>query len=178
MATGHGKRGRPPKFGRPGRLLAFTVPDDVREWLETIHHDPGWALVSLFDAATANTKSSRPPREIPAAEIALLAGRRGLIVVNRDVMPPIPGVSLIPLSDTQAFLALEPGKGLADIELLVIDALEDATSADSRRALAGLRDMLRQWRRDPHWQFESRAIVVAERREPETKARKAKASAR
>ncbi len=85
MSIGTGKRGRPPKFGRPGRLLAFTVPDDVREWLETVHHDPGWALVSLFEAATASSKPSRTVREIPSAEIALLVGRRGLIVVNRDL---------------------------------------------------------------------------------------------
>ena len=67
------KRGRPPKFGRPGRLLAFTVPDDVRAWLESIHPDPGWALVSLFEGATASRVSAHPERPTPTAEIALLS---------------------------------------------------------------------------------------------------------
>ena len=159
------KRGRPPKFGRPGRLLAFTVPDDVREWLERIHPDPGWALVTLFEGATHADQPAATPRPTPVAEIALLARRRGLIVVNRREMPPISGVVLIPLSDTQAFLALEPGRGLADIELGVIDAIDEGQAGDGRRALEEFRDELRRWRKDPQWHFEPRTIVVAERRE-------------
>ena len=161
------KRGRPPKFGRPGRLLAFTVPDDVREWLESIHPDPGWALVALFEGATASRRRAGELRAVPVAEIALLAKRRGLIVVNREAIPAIPGVALIPLSDTQAFLALDPGRGLADIELAVIDALEEAAAGASRRALAELRDLLRGWRHDPQWAFEPRTILVAEHRDPD-----------
>ena len=162
------KRGRPPKFGRPGRLLAFTVPDDVRAWLASIHPDPGWALVSLFDGATLSDAQRHPPKPTPVAEIALLARRRGLILVNRREIPAIAGVVLIPLSETQAFLALEPGKGLADIELSVIDAIGEAPSTDGRRSLEAFRDLLREWRKDPQWRFESRAIVVAERREIES----------
>jgi hypothetical protein len=165
------KRGRPPKFGRPGRLLAFTVPDDVREWLESVHPDPGWALVALFEAATAPRRASGEVRPAPVAEIALLAGRRGLIVVDRKAVPAIPGVALIPLSDTQAFLALEPGRGLADVELAVIDALEEGQLVEGRAALSKLRDLLRKWRNDPLWHFEPRTVVVAESRDHQERGR-------
>ena len=44
-------RGRPLKFGRPARLLALTLPDDVVKGLRRIHPDPGWAIVSLYEKA-------------------------------------------------------------------------------------------------------------------------------
>ena len=157
------KRGRPPKYGRPGRLLACTVPDDVREWLGTIHPDPGWALVSLFEGAT-DVAHPQPQRPLPAAQVALLVKRRGLIVVNRAVIPAIPGVVLIPLSKTQAFLTLDSGRGLADIELAVIDALDGAMTPENRQALEEFRELLRAWRKDPAWRFEPRTIVLAEHR--------------
>ncbi len=92
-------------------------------------------------------------------------------MVNRDVIPAIPGVALIPLSEAQALLALDPGRGLADIELGVIDALEEAAPGPGRRALAELRALLRGWRNDPQWTFEPRTIVVAERCDADTTAR-------
>jgi hypothetical protein len=76
----------------------------------------------------------------------------------------MPGVSLIPLADGRAFLALEHGKGVADLELFVLDRLDDPRVADlERTALNKLRQLLKQWRQEGI-RFESRSIVVAQHR--------------
>jgi hypothetical protein len=152
------RRGRPPKFGRPATLLTLTLPDDVIAWLKSLHRDPAWAVVRLFERA------NRRPREAPAlAELVQLPERRALIMVNTKALSTLPGAAIIQLADGRGFLALEAGKGVADLELLVIDRLEAAgTTASEREALAALRERLRQWRKQGV-KFESRAIIVANR---------------
>jgi hypothetical protein len=154
-------RGRPPKFGRPSRLVALTLPEDVLARLKTIHPDAAWAIVRLVEGhdADGNGESAR-------VDIALFSGRRGLIVVDRDAFNRLPDVALIPLSESRAFLALGPGMGLADLELAVIDRIDEATDPSEQAALMELRSRLREWRADPEWAFEPRAIIVAERRVP------------
>ena len=66
------------------------------------------------------------------------------------------------MSDGSAFLALEPGKGVADLELLVLDRLDDQKiEPDERAALMELRALLKRWRQDG-LRFESRSIIVAQ----------------
>lgn len=101
------------------------------------------------------------------AELVGIADRRHLIVVNSAVVKRLPGVSIIPLNGNRAFLALEPGQGIADLELIVRDRLEDATVGGSeRQALEMLRTRLLKWRRDRTLRMHSRAIVVVERVAP------------
>src|SRR5205814_914451 len=40
------KRGRPPKFGRPSRLVALTLPTQVIRGLRKLHPDLAWAIVA------------------------------------------------------------------------------------------------------------------------------------
>jgi hypothetical protein len=76
----------------------------------------------------------------------------------------IPGIQIIPLSGNRAFLALEPGRGIADLELAVLDRLGDTSlSAREREALLHLRTLLGKWRHDDGLQVSSRAIIVVER---------------
>jgi hypothetical protein len=156
------KRGRPLKFGRSAELVALTLPHDVVSWLRTINEDPGWAIVRLFER---NAKGSRL-RELPraTAELVEVGRRRALIVVDHDSFTALPGVSMIPLSDGRSFLALEPGKGMADLEVAVVDRLEEAGLAEGERtALVELRRQLREWRLNPEIGFRTRSIIVAER---------------
>jgi hypothetical protein len=153
------KRGRPQKFGRAAQLISLTIPADVIDWLTTIDDDMGWALVKLYERATK-------PRGTDAAVAKLVRfpGDRALIVVRVDLFKDMPGVSLIPLADGRALLALEHGKGVADLELFVLDRLENPRIADlERTALNKLRQLLKQWRQEGI-RFESRSIVVADRR--------------
>ena len=75
------------------------------------------------------------------------------------------------LSDGRGFLALEPGKGYADLELAVVDRLDaPGVSPARRQQLAEIRKMLRDWRQTG-LRFEARSILVVERQEVGSKAR-------
>jgi hypothetical protein len=100
-----------------------------------------------------------------------IAERRSLIVVNRGEFTRLPGVTMVSASPTRAFLALEPGLGMSDLELALSDRLEDAGLDErERKALTRLRAQLRRWRRDRRLRFLTRAIIEVE--EPKLPARK------
>ena len=156
-------RGRPTKFGRPARIVALTLPDDVLAWLQSINSDPAWAVVSLFER-TQQRPSRRPPVETAPAELVQLPGRRALIVVQPDWFKRLRGVSTIPLADGRAFLALSNGHGMADLELAIVDRLDDTdVSSMERRTLEQLRTLFRGWRRTPRLSFQTRSIIVVDR---------------
>jgi hypothetical protein len=99
------------------------------------------------------------------AELVTIGEGRSLIVVNRKIFRLLPGVHIIPLSDTRAFLALEPGRGMSDLELAVVDRLDDESlPARERDGLSRLQGQLRQWRRDPRLSFNTRAIIEVHHR--------------
>jgi len=153
------KRGRPQKFGRAAQLISLTLPGDVIAWLATIDDDLGWALVKLYERAT-----KARPAQAEVAQLVRFPGDRALIIVRADLFKEMPGISLIPLSDGRAFLALETGKGVADLELIVIDRIDDPRVDNAERAaLNKLRLLLKQWRQEGI-RFESRSIVVAHHR--------------
>lgn len=154
------RRGRPPKFGRPSRVVALTLPHDVLDALRAIHSDPARAIVQLVEPALPRAKVAEPR---PPAELVALPGRRALIVVDPAVFKGLEGVSTIPLSDGRAFLALDGEAGVADLELAILDRLEDASvSRAARQALLTTRASLRDWRRAAHLTFRSKSIIVVE----------------
>jgi hypothetical protein len=160
-----GKRGRPPKFGRPGRVVALTLPAEVVLGLRKVNADLAWAIVTLFEkTAKTGRVSPRPSNE---AELVAVRATRSLIVVPRQLFTSLnlPGVSIIPLHDDRAFLALEPGRGMSDLVLAVDDRLAEASlDRPKAAALRRLRTQLRQWRSDPRLRCEARSIIVVERR--------------
>ena len=159
MTTAH-KRGRPLKFGRPTTLVTLSLPSDVVDWLRTIDPDPAWAVVKLFERATTKAAKVRADR---LADLVQLPGGRALILIKPEPFQNLKRVSIIPLADGRGFLALEPGLGVSDLELAVLDRLEAKTiPASEREALQHLRGLLKQWRQDGI-EFESRSIVVARR---------------
>lgn len=166
-ATSSVKRGRPLKFGRPTRPLSLSLPEDVVEWLASLDPDPAWAIVGLFERARQRT-SNKPGQP---AELVQLPGKRGLILVAPDAFDGLEGVSVIRLSDGRGFLALEAGKGYADLELAVADQMDAVgLSQERRRALGVIRQQLRDWRL-AGLKFESRSILVVDRQDVGTKAR-------
>jgi hypothetical protein len=141
-------------------VVAVTLPAEVVRGLRRINADLGWAIVTLFENEGTEHGSADP---VPDVELATVGPRRKLIVIRRSAFGSLPGVSIIPLSGDRAFLALEPGHGMADLELAAADRLEDESVPDAeRRALQELRQLLRLWRRDPALRFETRAIIVGE----------------
>jgi len=149
------KRGRPQKFGRAAQLISLTLPADVIEWLTSIDDDLGWAIVKLHERA------AKPRAKDDVAQLVRFPGDRALILVQAALFKDMPGVSLIALADGRAFLAMETGKGVADLELFVLDRLDDTkVDAAERAALNKLRLLLKHWRQEGI-RFESRSIVVA-----------------
>ena len=150
------KRGRPPKFGRAADLISLTLPQDVISWLQSIDDDLAWAIVKLHERATRARVA-----QIEAAQLVRFPGDRALILVRPELFAQLPAVSLIPLSDGRAFLALEPGKDAADLEAIIHGRLADSDATDEERAvLVRLSELLTQWR-DEGILFESRSIIVA-----------------
>jgi len=162
------KRGRPPKFGSPGQVIAVTLPRDVIRGLKRIHADLAWAIVRLFQK-----RSRRPALQRASSadsELVSIANARSLIVVNRDVFQELPGVNMIPLHGDRAFLALDPDAGVADLELAIVDRMgKREISSRERAALAELRTHLHRWRRDPGLRLRPRSIIVVERARARTR---------
>jgi hypothetical protein len=154
------RRGRPLKYGRPARIVTLTLPDDVIGWLEGIDDDLAWAVVKLHERSARGVR--RKTNSI--ADLVQLPGQRALILVQPEPFKRLKGVSIIPLADGRGFLALDANRGVADLELAVLDRLDIPTiGASEREALSVLRTKLKQWRLDGI-EFESRAIIVARRR--------------
>jgi hypothetical protein len=163
QAAAKRRRGRPSKFGRPSRVVALTLPEDAIDRLRRVHRDLGWAIVKLLDKEP-RAVSTRGEEAQPDVELVTVADRRSLIVVNREIIRNLPGVNIIPLSGTRAFLALDIDRGMSDLELAVTDRLGDpAIERQERRALEKLRAQLTTWRRDRGLHFHTRAIIVVER---------------
>jgi hypothetical protein len=153
-------RGRPLKFGRPSRTVTLTLPDDAVEWLQSLHEDPAWAIVGLFERARRPARTSLHA----VAELVQLPGRRGLILVRPELLRHVRGAAVVPLSDGRAFIALSGAGGAADLEVAILDRLESAdVTAAERSQLTEFRTQLRAWRHEG-LKFHPRSILVAERR--------------
>jgi len=77
---GNGKRGRPPKFGRRGRVVALTLPEEVVSGLQKINADLAWAIVTLFEKSSKRPAMSR--RAPDQADLVAVGGSRSSIVLS------------------------------------------------------------------------------------------------
>ena len=151
------RRGRPRKFDAPSRAVTLTLPETVIAALGTIHPDLSRAVVDL-------AKRRRPRNgQTTSAELAVF-GRRAIITV-----PPTPslaaqrGIELVPLPDGRALISLEQPASVADLELLLHDALEDRSLSDEdRRVFASVHDILRDARRSNDVSLMQRSIIMLE----------------
>ena len=151
------RRGRPHKFGRPSSLVTVTLPGNVVRRLRSVNRDLARAIVQVVESSATDGAGQRPD-----TELLPIADGQSLIVVNSTVIRSLPGVSIVALQGTRAFLALEPGRGVSDLELAVIDRLDETLDTRERQALKELRQMLKTWRHDPTLRFHSRAIIIVE----------------
>jgi hypothetical protein len=168
-------RGRPLKFGRPARLLALTLPHDVVQGLQRIHPDPAWAIVSLCEKL--GDKAPRPRRESgPHVELAKLSPDSALIVVDPQLIPSAPGVSVVPMAKGRAFLTFGEGRGLADLEVAVLDRLQQGKDSPAvRKQLTVLHRQIREWRRSRRLRFSTRSIIIVERVNQRRRGRRSRA---
>lgn len=155
------RRGRPLKFGRPGQSVTLTLPADVIDWLHTLHEDLAWAVVGLYERRSALKRLPAKPKAV--AELVQLPGRRALILVRPDLLRDVPGVAVVPLSDGRAFIALDAGSSVADLELALIDRIDaPGVTVERRSQLTEFRQIVREWRQQG-LRFQPRSILVVER---------------
>jgi hypothetical protein len=157
------QRGRPLKFGRPAQIVALTLPRDVLRGLRGIHPDPAWAIVSLYEKLM--NKGHRPRRQPRSSvELARLSDDSALIVVDPELIHSVPGVSVVPVAAGRAFLAFGEGRGLADLEVAVLDRLQNGKASPAvRKDLTVLHRQIRDWRRSRRLRFSTRSIIIVER---------------
>lgn len=155
------KRGRPQKYGQPARIVAITLPMHVVDRLRKIDDDLGWAIVSVVEKTQGRTTR----RLVPEAELVEVGGGQSLIAVDASIFRALPGVDIVPFSNNQAFLALQSGRGMADLELAVHDRLAELSPASRARApLRRLLTRLQTWRRSRALRFQTRSIILVSHR--------------
>lgn len=144
-------------------MLALTLPRDVLRGLRRIHPDLAWAIVSLYEKLV--DKGHRPRREPrPSVELARLSDESALIVVDPELIQSVPGVSVVPVAAGRAFLAFGEGRGLADLEVAVLDRLQTGKANPAvRKDLTALHRQIRDWRRSRRLRFSTRSIIIVER---------------
>lgn len=160
--------GRPPKFGRRGRQVTITLPEDLLERLRAQHLDLGRAIVELFEKPGV-LHSDAPVQLTEFGNGALI------LVPPASALRRLAGVELIPLSNGRAIIALDQPMSTSDLELTLIDALADQTFAASDRSIVtNVVDILREARTAPSVRLRQRTIIVVERNTATTRTRRAR----
>jgi hypothetical protein len=152
------RRGRPRKFEAPSRAVTLTLPEQVIEALGAIDADLSRAVVRLAQPEMAK-------RPHPPAELATF-GTRAVIVVNPTrTLEQHTGVHLIPLPDGRALISFDAPLTIADLELMIEDAIDDHRLSPSDQAVfKAIADLLRGARRSNTVQLRQRNIIVIESR--------------
>lgn len=154
------RRGRPRKFTVPSRPVTVTLPEHVLDALASVDVDLGRAIVRLAQPALAD-------RPHPAAELASF-GRHSVIVVRPSrTLERRTGVELLHLPDGRALISFDQTRTIPALELLIEDALEDATlPPDDRRIFEAIADILKNARRSDRVALLQRNVIVLESRKP------------
>lgn len=168
------RRGRPRKFGTPSRAVTLTLPETVIASLAALNPDLSRAIVGLA--------KRRPPTNGRApAELAVF-GRRAVITIRPTrSLEQRTGVHLVPLPDGRALISFDQPKTIAELELLLFDALDDPKlDSEDRKVFEGIGDILRQARRSHDVILRNRSIIVLESsdKRPRPVAQPAKAAGR
>jgi len=150
------RRGRPRKFTIPSRAVTLTLPERVIEALGAMDADLSRAVVRL-----AQPEIGKQPHA--PAELATF-GSRSVIVVNPSrTLERQPGVTLVHLPDGRALISFDETVTVADLELMMDDALEDkALSRGDREVFQAIAAILRSARRSDDTIVVQRNIIVVE----------------
>ena len=150
------RRGRPRKFDGPSRAVTLTLPETVISSLSQVDPDLSRAVVSLV-------KRGRHLNGVPPATLAIFGNRAVITVRPTKSLEKRIGVNLVPLPDGRALISFHQPKSIAELELLIYDALEDKSlSAEDRRVFEGIGTILRDARRSSDVSLNHRSIIVLE----------------
>jgi hypothetical protein len=136
--------------------VTLTLPERVIEALARVDADLGRAVVRLAQPELA--KAAHAPAELAAF------GRSAVIVVNPSrTLEQQTGVTLVHLPDGRALISFDQSMSIAQLELMIADALDGARLSSEDRAVFGaIGDILRTARRSPGTVLSQRNIIVVE----------------
>jgi hypothetical protein len=98
-----------------------------------------------------------------SVKLARLLDDSALIVVAPELIQSVPGISVVPLAAGRAFLAFGEGRGLADLEVAVLDRLQTGKASPVlRKDLTALHRQIRDWRCSRRPSFSTRSIIIVE----------------
>ncbi len=150
------RRGRPRKFEAPSRAVTLTLPESVLETLASIHPDPSHAVAQL-----AKRKARR--KNGSAAELVVYGHRAVISIRPSASLQQRDGIELVPLPDGRALISFVHPKSIADLELMLNDALDDSTlTADDREVFESIVAILKDARRSSDIDLQRRSIIVIE----------------
>ena len=154
------RRGRPRKFSAPSRAMTLTLPETVLETLAAIDPDPSRAIVKL--AAKRAPVNGRAP-----AELAVFGNRAVITIRPTPSLERRTGIDLVPLPDGRALISFDQPSTIADLELLLYDALEEKDlSSEDRQVFEAIGRILKEGRRSRGVTLHRRSIIVLESTPP------------
>jgi len=150
------RRGRPRKFDAPSKAVTLTLPESVLQLLAAIDPDPSLAIVQL-----TKRQSVAQPRS--AAELSVF-GKRAVITIRpaRSLEQQL-GLELVPLPDGRALISFDRPTTVAELELMLYDALQDrSVNEQDRTVFEGIAKILTDARRSNDVTLLNRSIIVLE----------------
>jgi hypothetical protein len=153
------RRGRPPKFTSPSRIVKFTLPEDVVAALRAVDDDLSRAVVRL-----AQPLIGQAPKA--TAELKTFGSRSFIVVPPSRLLKHVAGVEFVPLSDGRALICFDEGLSISEIELRVRDALADSVEEKERETFEVLEHILKSARLADRVSVQRRSIIVFQAKPP------------
>lgn len=151
-------RGRPRKFDVPTRAVTLTLPESVIDRLTSVNTDLSVAVAEL-------TSSRAPAKARPPVDLQVFGRRAVITVVPTKSLERRAGVELVPYSNGRALISFDRPHTIAELELILNDALEDpALVAADRRVFESIVAILHDARRSTRISLLRRSIIVLEAR--------------
>ena len=160
-ATLRRRRGRPRKFAAPSRAVTLTLPETVLKTLASIDPDPSRAIVHL-------AKKRVPVNGKAPAELEVVGNRAVITIRPTASLERRTGIDLVPLPDGRALMSFDQPNTIADLELMMYDALEEKGLAEEdRKVFEAIGGILTEARRSDGVNLLRRSIIVLESTGPD-----------
>jgi hypothetical protein len=150
------RRGRPRKFAAPSRAITLTLPETVLDTLALIDPDPSRAIVQLARKRT-------PLNGKAPAQLEVFGNRAVITIRPTTSLEHRIGIDLVPLPDGRALMSFDQPSTIADLELMIYDALEEKDlPSEDRKVFEAIGGILKEARRSEDVNLLRRSIIVLE----------------
>jgi hypothetical protein len=141
----------------PSRAVTLTLPESVIERLARVNADLSLAVAKLASRPKVPANTREP------ADLKVFGRRAVITVAPTKSLESRAGVELIPYSDGRALISFERPQTIAELELILHDAIEDAALGDDERTIfESIVGILKDARRSRNVSVLRRSIIVLE----------------